>query len=512
MNIHPFFPALLLFASAATALGVPGNASPIREITMRECVEEALRGNIGIAVSRSEREEAWLGIPREEAAFLPRLSADLSFGRAIGPTGSSIGGTLTIDQNLWKLDAAVSELLRSGTTLSLSFENQRLEAGTALSLFNPEYTAGLTLSVRHPILKNSGREVTEAPLRIARAEAEAGAGEWLAKVMDTVAAARTSFLAYCAASREVEVRKTALVLAEQLLDRTVARIEAGFAAPLDRLYAEAAVSSRKEELLRAEAAERNAEDDLKIVIGMRADQEWEERLVPVAPGEIPSPPGADDTFEEALRLRPELSALAARTRQAEVQEAVARNGTLPDLSLTASAGLSGFAGTPFPSPLFPEGTGADLEGGYGDAFRNLFSGDYYNWFVGVSTEIPWKFQREKADWARARRSLEKSRLQEEELMTRIRTEIRKAHRDLTSALARVDAAADSVAAAKGKLDAEERKLALGSSTTTQVLDFQQDYAQALLAESKARTDAHVSQTRLWRSVGTILQKEGISVQ
>ena len=513
MNIHPLFPAVLLFASAVTALPDPGNALSVREITIGECVEEALRSNIGVAVSRSEREEAWLGIPREEAAFLPRLSGDLSFGRAIGPTGSSIAGTFTLDQRSWSFDAGVSELLRSGTTLSLTFENQMLEAGSALSLFNPEYRTGLILSARHPLLKDSGREVTEAPLRIARAGAEAGAGDWLAKVMDTVASARTSFLAFHAASREVEVRKTALSLAEQLLDQTAARVEAGFAAPLDRLYAEAAVAERTEELLRAEASARNAEDDLKIVIGLRADQEWEERLVPVAPRDVPVLPDADDTFEEALRQRPEVSALAARTRQAEDQEVVARNGTLPDLSLTASGGLSGFAGTPVANPLFPDGGGGtDLEGGYDTSFRNLFSGDYYNWFVGLSTEIPWKFQRERADLARARRALEQQRLREEELRARIRAEVRKAHRDLTSALARVDAAAAAVAAARGKLRAEERKLALGSSTTTQVLEVQQDYAQALLAESTARTDAHVSQTRLWRAVGTILEKEGISVR
>ena len=513
MNIHPFFPALLMFASVATALADPGNAPSVREITIGECVEEALLSNVGVAVSRSEREEAWLGVPREEAAFLPRLSGDISFGRAIGPTGSSIAGTLTIDQRSWRFDAGVSELLRSGTTLSLTFENQMLEAGSALSLFNPEYRTGLTLSARHPLLKHSGKEVTEAPLNIARAEAEAGAGDWLAKVMDAVASARTSFLAFHEASREVEVRKTALSLGEQLLDQTAARIEAGFAAPSDRLYAEAAVAERKEEFLRAEASARNAEDDLKIVLGFRADQEWDERLVPVAPREVPFPPGADDTFEEALRRRPEVSAFAARTLQAEVQEAVARNGTLPDLSLTASGGLSGYAGTPIDNPLFPGGGGGtELEGGYGESLRNLVSGDYYNWFVGLSTEIPWKFQRERAELARAHRVLEQQRLREEELRARIRTEVRKARRDLTSALARVDAAAASVAATRGKLQAEERKLALGSSTTTQVLEVQQDYAQALLAESRARTDAHVSQTRLWRAVGTILEKEGISVQ
>jgi len=258
MKIPLFFPVFLLIASALPALSDPGGAPSARKITMRECVEAALRGNIDVAVSRADQETAMLGVPLEEAAFLPRFTGDVSFSRSVGPTGSSIAGTLTVDQTAWKLDAGVSELLRSGTALSLSFQNQRLEAGTALSLFNPEYTTSLTLSARHPLLKRSGRKVTEAPLTIARAGTEAATGEWLAKVMDIVAAARTSFLAFHAASRQVEVRRTALSLAEHLFDQAVARIDAGLAAPMDRLPAEAAVASRKEELLRAEAAARNS--------------------------------------------------------------------------------------------------------------------------------------------------------------------------------------------------------------------------------------------------------------
>jgi outer membrane protein TolC len=511
MKIPLFFPVFLLIASALPALPDPGAAPPAREITMRECVESALRGNIDVAVSRADQETAMLGVPLEEAAFLPRFTGDVSFSRSVGPTGSSIAGTLTVDQNAWKLDAGVSELLRSGTALSLSFQNQRLEAGTALSLFNPEYTTSLTLSARHPLLKRSGRKVTEAPLTIARAGTEAATGEWLAKVMDLVAAARTSFLAFHAASHRVEVSRTALSLAERLFDQIAARIDAGLAAPMDRLPAEAAVASRKEELLRAEAAARNAEDDLKNLLGLRTDADWEERLVPVPPGEPPDPPGPDDTYPEALKRRPEVTALSARTHQAEIQEMVARSGTMPDLSLTASAGLTGLAGSPYPNPFFPGG-GTEFEGNYGDSLRELFSGNYTNWFLGLSTEIPWTFRRERAEWARARSSLEQQHLREESLHANIRAEVRKARRDLGSSLARVDAAAAFVAASRGKLEAEERKFALGASTTTQVLEFQQDYAEALLAELTARTDAHVSQTRLWRAVGTILEKEGVSAR
>jgi len=329
--------------------------------------------------------------------------------------------------------------------------------------------------------------------------------------MDTVASARITFLAFLAASRQVEVRRTALSLAEHLFDQATARIDAGFAAPMDRLPAEAAVASRKEELLRTEAAARNAEDDLKSVLGVRADRDWEERLVPVPPAEIPDPPGVDDSYPEALKRRPEVSALSARTHQAEIQEMVARNGTMPDLSLTASAGLSGLAGSPNPNPFFPGG-GAAFEGNYGDSLEELVSGKYTNWFVGLSTEIPWKFQRERAEWARARNALARHRLREENFHANIRAEVRKARRDLASSLARVDAAAASVAASRGKLEAEERKFALGASTTTQVLEFQQDYADALLAQLTAKKDAYIAQTRLWRSVGTILEQERISVR
>src|SRR3970282_2425800 len=104
MDIHFFFSAFLLLVSASPALPGPGGAPPVRDMTMRECVETALRGNIDIAISRSERESAGLSVPLEEAAFLPRLTGDVSFSRSIGPTGSSIAGTLTLDQNACYLD------------------------------------------------------------------------------------------------------------------------------------------------------------------------------------------------------------------------------------------------------------------------------------------------------------------------------------------------------------------------------------------------------------------------
>lgn len=505
-------PILLIALVAALAAAPPARGEDLpREVTAEECAEIALRANLDIAVAREERGIAGSAVPAEEAAFLPRFTGEASASRSLMPSGSALTGDLSLEQRAWRLDLGVSELFATGTSLSLDFRNLRQETNSAVSLLSPEYATSLTLSARHPLLRGAGRRATEAPLRIARAGSEAGDHDFRTQVMDIVASSRTAFIAFYAAHREVDVRRTAVSLAETLLARTVAEIEAGALAPVDRLPAEAAAAARREELLRAEAEARNAEDDLRTVLGVRSSEEWDRPLVPAPPSGSAEPPGPEDTYEEALRRRPEVAALTLRSEQARIEEAAARSGVLPTLTLTASAGVSGLSGSANPSPLFP-GLGPAFEGGYGDSLDVMTSGSYYNWFVGLSTEIPWRLEKERAEWARARGALERQRLLEERLRNAVRAEVRKARRDLSSALARIDAAAASVAAAEAALEAEERKRELGATTATQVLLAQQDYSEALLAEVRAGTDAYAAQTRLWRAVGTILEREGITVR
>lgn len=509
----PVFCSLLtVLLSASPAPGASEDRSPpVREISIRECVETALRNNIDIAVSRAEKEIGDQGIPLEEAEFLPRFTGELGASRSILPSRSVLDSSLSVEQRIYTFDLGVEDLLRTGTALTFAFENQRQETDSALSLLSPEYRTALTLKAAQPLLKNFGRAVTEAPLEIARAGAAEKTEEWKSRVMDIVAAARTAFLALHDATREVDVRRSALELAERLLVQTNARIDAGAMAPMDRLPSEAALAARREEILRAEASAQGAADDLKNVLGVRSDVGWEETLVPVPiTGEIPAP-GPEETFEEAVRNRPEFPAHAARRSQAEIREAVARNRTLPALDLSVSAGLSGLAGTPNPNPLIPSSAEA-FEGGYWESIDQTFSGRYYNWFVGLSTEIPWRFDREKAEWVRAKAAASQQRLAGDALSSRIRMEVRKGRRDLASALARIEAARASVASAAKNLEAEDRKLELGRSTVFQVLQYQQDLSEARLVEVHARTDAYIAQTRLWRAVGSILDKEGITVR
>ena len=397
---------------------------PVRRITLRECVETALRNNIDIAVSQAEKEIGALAVPIEEAAFLPAFTGELNASQSISPNSSALDNSPTVDQRFYKFNLGVTELLATGTSFSLVQENQRQESSSAVSLLSPQYVTGLTLSARQPLLKNRGKAVTEAPLRIARAGAAEKTEEWKSKVMDIVTAARTAFLSFVAAVRDVEVRRSAVELAERVVVHTDARIQAGAAATMDLLPAESAVATRREELLRAEAAAGSAEVDLKSLLGVRSSREWEERFVPVPLTEEIPPPGDKENFEEAVLRRPEVAAIDARRTQAEIREAADRNRTLPALDLTVSAGVAGLSGTPSPNPLF--GGNADaFSGNYRDSVDRMFSGRYYNWLVGLKTELPWGFRREKAEWARSKVALREQRLLEDAVFLRIRVEVQK---------------------------------------------------------------------------------------
>lgn len=478
---------------------------------MRECVETALRNNIDIAVSQAEKEIGALGVPIEEAAFLPTFSGELNASQSVSPSGSALDDRPSVDQRFFKFNLGVTELVATGTSFSLVQENQRQESSSAISLLSPQYVTGLTLSAKQPLLKNRGKEVTEAPLRIARAGAAEKTEDWKSKVMDIVTTARTAFLSFVAAVRDVEVRRTAVELAERVIVHTDARIQAGAAASMDLLPAESAVATRREELLRAEAAAGSAEVDLKSILGVRSTREWEERFVPVPLTEEIPPPGDKEKFEEAILRRPEVAAMNARRTQAEILEVASRNRTLPTLDLAVSGGIAGLSGTSNPNPLF--GGNADaFSGNYRDSVDRMFSGRYYNWLIGLKTELPWGFRREKAEWARSKVALREQRLLEDAVFLRIRVEVQKGRLDLESALARITATRAATVAAGKKLEAEEKRLSVGRSTTVEVLRFQQDLSEATLAEVRAQMDAYNAQTRLWRAVGTILEREGIELR
>ena len=80
-----------------------------------------------------------------------------------------------------------------------------------------------------------------------------------------------------------------------------------------------------------------------------------------------------------------------------------------------------------------------------------------------------------------------------------------------SSFERVEATAAASSFAAAALDAEEKKLASGKSTSFEVLSLQRDLTTARNAEIRALVDYNKALTQLAFAEGTILERRGITV-
>ena len=99
-----------------------------------------------------------------------------------------------------------------------------------------------------------------------------------------------------------------------------------------------------------------------------------------------------------------------------------------------------------------------------------------------------------------------------DLEQQISTEVRSATRLVDAAARQVDAAQASRRAQEKSLEAERKRFENGMSTSFQVLQIQEDLAEAQSAEVQAVTDYRRRLTDYYSSIGRLLDQRGIEIQ
>jgi outer membrane protein TolC len=130
-------------------------------------------------------------------------------------------------------------------------------------LFNPGYTSGLTLNFSQPLLRNFGTEVNRAPIRIAQNNAQVADYVFVTSAITVITTVEQVYWELVFAHESLKVAQAALTAAEQLVMSNRALAKAGIVASVEVLQAEAGVASRVEQVLIAEKAIRDQEDQLR---------------------------------------------------------------------------------------------------------------------------------------------------------------------------------------------------------------------------------------------------------
>ena len=319
------------------------------------------------------------------------------------------------------------------------------------------------------------------------------------------------------AYENVTVQQRALDLANKTLSDNQKQVAQGTLAPLTVVQSQSAVATAKQNLIAAQvslqleqllmknAVTRNMADPILAVApviptdALNTTSEYEIGTV-------------DELIAEAMKERPEIATARLTLTNNIITKKSLRNELLPTLDLFAFYGATALAGPA--NALCTDPTRCALPGfptSYAGAFGNLFNGSAPDKGVGVNLTIPLRSRQVQADQVRNDLEYRQAQLSLLQTENTIQLQVRQAEFALTQNWVALQAAISARDYAAEALDAEQKKLVMGASTSTLVLQASSNMTQAESNVLAAATNYEKSKVQLDLSTADTLTKLGIDV-
>jgi len=395
--------------------------------------------------------------------------------------------------------ASLSQLMPSGGVASLAYsinrtgsisQSRRKANGehTESESKSIRYLRALTAGVRQPLLRGFGPAVTNAPIKIAQAQAVISLEAFRQQVMVELNQALKAYWDLVFAMNNFDVQKLSLSQAQDLLIINTIKYETGMSPQTDVLQAQAQVASREELVIRASQQIQNVMDLLKFSMNIPKDSaQWGIQFIPQQkPGFFETDFDEEEAIAEALVKQPLVRQALLGQEINEINRITAKNNQLPGLDFTATLGGV--------SPMADESYEMD------------------NYSVGLEFEYPLQNRAARARYRQALARVDQGSISIEQARQRVIQSVRLTLRDIETARERIDITQSAVEYETAKLQAEKTRYDVGISTSFQVLQFQEDFATAQVNYLRAVVDYNKSLLDFELARGTMLETFGVEIE
>lgn len=520
------------------------NVSKEKKLSLQETVELALRNNRTIEVERITIELSQFGLKGAQGQYDPVFSFGPSFTSQTLPVASLLGGgpdgTVTSDNVTWNM--GLRQLLTTGANLSLFFDNGRITTNNVFTNLNPQFNTSLGFNFAQPLFRNLKIDPARRQIQVASKQVSLSDAQFRLRVIENITLVVQAYWDLAYTYSDLEVKQETMRWAQNQLEINKRLAAAGTLAQVQIVEAEAELQRREGDVLVAMENVNRAQNTLKqLVLPDRQDPLWSESFRPSDSAGLKAyPMRLPDALQKALASRPELEQIRLQNELNAIEVAYSKDQVKPQVDLLAdylSTGLAGallnqsnpftaqnqlflnrlndlsrLAGLPLLQPL-PQGSiPANLIGGYGSSFSNLFQQKYRTFQVGVTVGLPLRNRTAQANLGRslaAGRQLQTLRQQLEQL---VEADVRNALQAVVTAEKRVESARAGRAASQAQLDSEERRFRAGETTNFFVLTRQNQLSEARSREMRTLADYNIAVAQLQRAIAATLEDFNIRLK
>lgn len=469
----------------------------VQELSLSDCIDLALKHNLNLQVDRLEPVKSQLSLDIAEAGYYePTLSISPFENYSKGASYYNSSNGLTIPGQETTTDG-YNGLSIGGGHIPVTGLRYTLSTSASVSDLHArknQSAGGASITLTQPLLRNFW--IDQGRLGILQAKNNLHSTELALKrqVEDIITQVEVAYDELIYANESVKVQEMALELAQRSLDETKKRFEVGTVAELETKQNQAQVSASKASLLSARV---NLDTQQNVLKRLISDDYLAVHDLTLKPKESLSAPlkvlDVHLSWERGLSERPDLLQTKVDLENWGLQLKYDRNQLLPQLDLTGSYGQNGNGGS-----------------SYGDVYDLIRRGDQPNYFIGATLSIPLgnRVARSayRSDRVVQQQKLLNYKIQEQSVMVQIDNAVKTAQ----SSYDRVQATHEASEYALAALDAEQKKLENGKSTTFEVLTLQNNLTSARSSELRAMADYNEALAELSFSDASTLERHGIN--
>ncbi len=449
-----------------------------------------------------------------EAGYLRRSNTVTLTSTTGATTGSSAAGT-DQPQPLDYVAANLSYLqgFHTGAQLEATANNDSQVIYGSNSSADPFSRPSTSVTLTQPLLRGRGN-VNVRFIRISNENGKISRLLFEQQVLETVYGASRIYFDLVSLGDNVAVKQDALRAAQRNEEDDAAQVEFGTLAPIELTRAKALVSSSEFDLTQAQGLYRQQEVILRNLI-VRADSPvFAAGFTEIVPTDRINVPAAldgtkvGDLIQQGLARRPDLAQSELQVKAGEISVAASKNQALPQLNVYGNVQTRGSTEQAY-EQLGTTGTGIPtLPTNF--ALGGLRVSTIVQ--AGIQLNLPLRNRIAESDAARDAVQVRQVQARTEKLEDQIRQDIENAQIALETSFAAYNAARTSRGYQEQLLQAERDRLEFGQSTPLAVIQNEAYLSQARSTEIAARSNYQKARIELDRSLGDLLEKNGISLE